>query len=120
MAMGLGTYLAGDAGARRRGRNRFGWLGAASVAPILLLSAGLAHAQAIERNLPPAPKSGAPEIAEPNLSIRNADSTPIGPALTGIDILGEKDEVSVAPTPGINVSHAPRLAGRRGRNHTLK
>ncbi len=111
MAMGLGTYLAGDAGARRRGRNRFGWLGAASVAPILLLSAGLAHAQAIERNLPPAPKSGAPEIAEPNLSIRNADSTPIGPALTGIDILGEKDEVSVAPTPGINVSHAPRLAG---------
>ncbi len=69
-----------------------------------------AAAQAIERNLPPAPMTSSKDIAAPNLVPSNADSTPIGPALTSLVILGDRDSVLTAAGAGVDVSRAPRLA----------
>ena len=67
-------------------------------------------AQAIERNLPPAPKQHEPTIATPKLAPADQDATPIGPALSGIVVLGGSDAVVASPRAGVDVSRAPRLA----------
>jgi hemolysin activation/secretion protein len=74
-----------------------------------ILAAGQACAQAIERNLPPAPTAVAPRIAPPNAVPSTQDATPIGPALRAIVLLGPKEAPLQGPAAGIDLSRAPRL-----------
>ena len=83
-------------------------LGAVGVAAVC--AAGQASAQAIERNLPPAPTPTAPQIAPPNTVPSAEDATPIGPALRAIVLLGPADAPLSAPAAGLDLSRAPRLA----------
>jgi hemolysin activation/secretion protein len=93
--------------AKRRTRGR--WT-LAILAASLALSPLAALAQAIERNLPPAPNASAPVIAAPRALPADQDPTPIGPALTGIVVLGGSDAVVASPKAGVDVSRTPRLA----------
>ena len=94
--------------AKRRTRGR--WTLAALAVAALALSPLAAFAQAIERNLPPAPKPQEPTIATPKLAPADQDATPIGPALTGIVVLGGSDAAVASPKAGVDVSRTPRLA----------
>lgn len=82
----------------------------AALAAVLALCPAAAFAQAIERNLPPAPQTTEPTIATPRLAPADQDATPIGPALSGIVVLGGSDAVAAAPKAGVDVSRTPRLA----------
>ena len=82
----------------------------AAAAAATVCGAGQAQAQAIERNLPPAPLPAAPQIAPPNAVPSAEDATPIGPALRAIVLLGQNDAPLPAASAGIDVSRAPRLA----------
>lgn len=84
---------------------------AASASVALWLHAGAAAAQAIERNLPPAPVASAPAIAEPNITPNSANAAPIGPALSGLVVLGNTDAPVTAPVSGVDVSRVARLHG---------
>jgi hemolysin activation/secretion protein len=75
-----------------------------------VLAANGACAQAIERNLPPAPPAAGADIAPPNIVAGSADATPIGPALTGLVILGSKDALVTSPLSGVDVLREPALA----------
>jgi hypothetical protein len=79
------------------------------------ISAGGALAQAIERNLPPAPPAAGADIALPNIVAGSADATPIGPALTSLVILGPQDALAAAPLKGVDVLRDPALAKDRRR-----
>ena len=85
------------------------WSIAAFSAIFSALGAHSALAQAIERNLPPPPVSTAPVIAPPNIVASTADPAPIGPALSGLVILGNSDPVNASAASGIDVSRTPRL-----------
>ena len=67
-------------------------------------------AQAIERNPPPAPQPLEPTIAPPPAPPPDQDATPLGPALTGIVVLGGADAAIASPPVGVDVSRTPRLA----------
>jgi hemolysin activation/secretion protein len=82
----------------------------AATALVASLAASGAMAQAIERNLPPAPPAAGSDIAPPNIVAASADATPIGPALTSLVILGPKDAVVAAPLKGVDVLRDPALA----------
>ena len=80
------------------------------------LTPALAHAQAIERNLPPAPAAVSPTIAPPNALPSDQDATPIGPALSAIVTLGAADQPIAASSAsvavgGIDTARTPRLRG---------
>lgn len=76
----------------------------------VLVAPALAHAQAIERNPPPAAAPGAPVIVPPNTTPTDQDATPLGPSLRAIVILGAQDQPTAAPTAsGVHVARAPRL-----------
>jgi hemolysin activation/secretion protein len=91
---------------------------AAALAGALLI-AGTAYGQAIERNLPPPPKASAPLISAPNIVPADQDDTPIGPALAGVVVLGDKDAALTAPATGVDVSRTPRLKGDAARLATF-
>jgi hemolysin activation/secretion protein len=82
----------------------------AAVGAVVLSLPSAVLAQAIERNLPPAPKPTAPDIAAPNALPADQDDKPIGPALAGIVVLGGTDAPVASPGAGIDVSRTPRLA----------
>jgi hemolysin activation/secretion protein len=70
---------------------------------------GVALAQAIERNLPPAEVSQPQEILAPNATPGSQDATPIGPALKGLLLLGPRDGVRTAPVTDVAPGLVPRL-----------
>ena len=67
-----------------------------------------AHAQVVERNLPPALPRGAPAIRTPTDLTRTTDETLLGATLRAIVLIGAKDKVvpSGAAT-GVDVSRIP-------------
>jgi hemolysin activation/secretion protein len=81
--------------------------GALMLAAALLPSAALA--QAIERNLPPAPATQSQEILAPNTTPGSQDDRPIGPALKGLLVLGPGDVVRTAPITDVVPGLVPRL-----------
>jgi hemolysin activation/secretion protein len=85
-------------------------LGAMSFGIAAAFASQGAHAQAIERNLPPAPTAEAPTIAPPNAVPSSQDATPIGPALRAIVVLGAKDAALSTAADGVDLSRAPRVA----------
>lgn len=68
-----------------------------------------AHAQVVERNLPPQPQSRGEVPAPANILPADQDDTPIGPALAGIVLLGPTDAVAANPGAGIDTSRVARL-----------
>jgi hemolysin activation/secretion protein len=81
-----------------------------AAALLATLVASEASAQAIERNLPPAPVAVAPRIVAPNAVPSAQDATPIGPALSAIVLLGPTDTPLTASAAGVDLSRIPRLA----------
>ena len=77
-------------------------------ATFAVTAAGAAHAQVVERNLPPAPKADVLQLA-PNAVASNQDDTPIGPALSGVVLLGPSTPVAATPTAGVDASAVARL-----------
>lgn len=78
------------------------------------LSAGAAHAQAIERNLPPPSLRPSQEILAPNALPHEQDDRPIGPRLIGLLLLGPTDVVRTLPVNGVVPGLVPRINTRRG------
>lgn len=76
---------------------------------ITLACAGAAHGQAIERNLPPAPPTPAQPVLGPNATPSDQDDRVIGPALSGLLLLGPDDQVRTAPVEGVNTALVGRL-----------
>jgi hemolysin activation/secretion protein len=68
-----------------------------------------AAAQAIERNLPPAPAPAAPAIAPPNALPQSQDERPLGPNLTGVLLLGLNDPTREDPVEGVSTALVPRM-----------
>ncbi|MGC1303691.1 MAG: ShlB/FhaC/HecB family hemolysin secretion/activation protein [Caulobacteraceae bacterium] len=87
----------------------------AALALIGLSTAHRAHAQAIERNLPPVPPPSPQPLLAPNATPSDQDDRPIGPALYGLLLLGANDPVRTEPVQGLNAALVPRLneAGAR-------
>lgn len=81
--------------------------GFATLAAAVFAAAG-ACAQAIERNLPPAPQPQPVSPAPANITPANQDATPIGPALSGLIVLGPTDALKPA-AGGVDVSAVKRL-----------
>jgi hemolysin activation/secretion protein len=75
----------------------------------LLLAPFAAHAQVVERHLPPAPAERGQALATPNALPADQDATPIGRALVGIVVLGPEDAALAAPASGIDTSRIARL-----------
>jgi hemolysin activation/secretion protein len=73
-----------------------------------------ALAQAIERNLPPAPQSQPVSPAPANITPASQDATPIGPTLTGLFLLGPADPVRT-PAAGIDTAMVKRMDTPEGR-----
>jgi hemolysin activation/secretion protein len=71
--------------------------------------ASTAHAQPIERNLPPTPVAQPQEILAPNATPASQDATPIGPALKGLLLLGPSDVVRTDPVTDVVPGLVPRL-----------
>jgi hemolysin activation/secretion protein len=76
---------------------------------IALCSPHGAEAQAIERNLPPAPAPTPQPLLGPNAMPSDQDARPIGPALSGLLLLGPTDPVRTAPIHDLNTALVPRL-----------
>jgi hemolysin activation/secretion protein len=74
----------------------------------------VAQAQAIERNLPPAPQSQPVPPAPSNITPASEDATPIGPALAGLFLLGPADPVRT-PAAGIDTALIKRMDTAEGR-----
>ncbi len=74
-----------------------------------LLAPVLAHAQAIERNLPPEITHGSSVIVTP-VAPTDTDATPLGANLTGLVVLGPTDLARPAPVTGLHLDAAPRLS----------
>jgi hemolysin activation/secretion protein len=74
---------------------------------------GAAHAQFVERNLPPEPRRLPPAIRGTPDLLRSDDATPLGPDLKTVVILGARDAVNKrAKRTGIDVRRAePTFAG---------
>jgi hemolysin activation/secretion protein len=81
----------------------------AALALIALSSARKAEAQAIERNLPPAPAPTPQALLGPNATPKDQDARPIGPALSGLLLLGPDDPVRGEPIHELNTALVPRL-----------
>lgn len=77
-------------------------------------SALAAHAQVVERNLPPSPTSSQPLVGA-NAIAADEDDTPIGPALSGIVLLDTASPVRTGPTAGIDTSAVARMNTEAGR-----
>jgi hemolysin activation/secretion protein len=75
----------------------------------VLAAGGLAHGQAIERNLPPPPRSAAPLITAPNIVPADQDATPIGPALSDLVLLADTDAAVVGSAQGVDASRVPQF-----------
>ena len=76
--------------------------------------AGGAFAQAIERYLPPAPQSQPVTPAPANVTAVDQDATPIGPALSGLFLLGPTDALR-APAAGLDTARVKRMDTPEGR-----
>lgn len=85
-------------------------LGAAAVfgASCLLAIPMVANAQAVERNLPPAPGADVLKLG-PNALASQEDDTPIGPSLTGIVLLGPTTPLAAGSVSGIDAAAVSRL-----------
>ena len=81
----------------------------AALVLIALTASREAEAQAIERNLPPAPAPTPPALLGPNATPRDQDARPIGPALSGLLLLGPGDAVRTEPIHELNTALVPRL-----------
>ncbi|MDB5479156.1 MAG: hypothetical protein JWO83_209 [Caulobacteraceae bacterium] len=80
-----------------------------ALALIALTASREAEAQAIERNLPPAPAPTPQVLLGPNATPNDQDTRPIGPALSGLLLLGPGDAVRAAPIHELNTALVPRL-----------
>jgi hemolysin activation/secretion protein len=76
--------------------------------------AGGAFAQAIQRYLPPAPQSQPTAPAPANIGPVDQDATPIGPALSGLFLLGPTDALEPA-APGLDTAKVKRMDTPEGR-----
>lgn len=74
---------------------------------------GRAQAQVVERYKPELPSAPTAPLALPDLAAEEQDATPIGPALSGITLLGADETVGAATTAGIQVGKIARLAPLR-------
>jgi hemolysin activation/secretion protein len=92
--------------------SRHGWAAFASAALSCLL-ASTAEAQALERNLPPAPKPPPSDIVPAPVAPSDQDATPIGPVLRGVVLLGASEAPRAQPAAGIDVAAAGRLSPDR-------
>ena len=72
------------------------------------MTPAVASAQAIERNLPPAPQAEPQAIIAPNLTPNSQDDHPIGPTLTGVLLLGTQDVVRVDTIQGVSTGLVKR------------
>lgn len=73
-----------------------------------------AFAQAIERYIPPAPQSQPVAPAPANVTPVDQDASPIGPALSGLFLLGPTDAVR-SPAPGLDTAKVKRMDTPEGR-----
>ena len=78
---------------------------------IPLLATAQAHGQAIERHLPETPQNAPAQIAAPNAVPADQDTTPIGPALRGVVLLGPREAVHSDAADGVAVGEVARLKG---------
>lgn len=81
----------------------------AALALIALTASREAEAQAIERNLPPAPAPTPQPLLGPNATPNDQDARPIGPALSGLLLLGPGDPVRSEPIHELNTALVARL-----------
>jgi hemolysin activation/secretion protein len=72
-------------------------------------------AAAIERNLPPAPPPSSTKIAPPAAPLASDDSTPLGPTLSAIVILGPKDDLKTRVDQAVDTSDVARLDNPQAR-----
>lgn len=72
-------------------------------------------AAAIERNLPPAPPPSSTEIAPPAAPLASDDSTPLGPSLGAIVILGPKDDLKREARGAMDTADVARLDNAQAR-----
>jgi hemolysin activation/secretion protein len=72
-----------------------------------------AHAQAVERNLPPAVGADVLKLG-PNAVASKEDATPIGPALSGVVLLGPSSPLVSGPVSGVDASAVARLNTPQG------
>lgn len=91
------------AGALRR--RMFGRLALAALA----LTPALAHAQAIERNLPPQAAAPPTRVAPAPAPTASDDDRPLGPKLGAIVAIGPTDPVRETAAAAIDLKGAPRL-----------
>ena len=70
---------------------------------------------AIERNLPAPPPSNPTEIVPPSAPLASDDSTPLGPNLTAIVILGPKDDLKTAVSRAVDTNDVARLDNDQAR-----
>ena len=75
----------------------------------LLLVATQVQAQALERHLPQTPQGQAAPLVAPNAVPGEQDSTPIGPALSAIVLLGPTEAVHATAVAGVTVGAVDRL-----------
>ena len=100
----------------RRSRHRLflraGWVALSTA----LVGAVQAHAQAIERNLPPEVAHGSSVIVTP-VAPSDTDATPLGASLSALVVLGpaEPARTGAAAPAGLHLEAAPRLDARARR-----
>lgn len=83
---------------------------AATAGLLTILGTGPAFSAAIERNLPPAPlQQGPAPVIPPNSVPQALDTVPLGPNLTGLVVLGPKDEVVKGSVSGVDTSRVAEL-----------
>jgi hemolysin activation/secretion protein len=80
-----------------------------SLSVLSLIAAAQAHGQAVERHLPETPQNAPTHIAVPNAVPGDQDTTPIGPALRGLVLLGSQEAVHDGVGAGVTVGEITRL-----------
>jgi hemolysin activation/secretion protein len=91
---------------------------AGAVGLVLLAAASggrTAHAEALERNLPPQTRPPEAVTPPPNIAPNEQDSTPIGPAVRAVVLLGPSEPPRAGPASGIETGSAFRLRPARMR-----
>jgi hemolysin activation/secretion protein len=79
----------------------------------VMIGARSAHAQALERNLPPQTQPAPVEIVPPQAIPHDQDPTPIGPVVRAIVLLGPTEAPRTGDAQGVDAASATRLAPAR-------
>ncbi len=80
-----------------------------SLSLLSLVAAAQAHGQAVERHLPEVPQNAPTHLVTPNAIPGDQDTTPIGPAVRSIVLLGPVEAVHPTANDGISVGEVTRL-----------